>query len=320
VPPWAAAPAMRPICWRSPPRHDLEGSPRQELREPGILPGFSWARLQYTASARRTNIGAASSGRPVWRSVRASACPRSNRAAHHPIHGRRKSRPGPEEYSGSATVATIAVAPKLPDPPDGLNPRLASLRAILASHPLFDRSRHSPTPQAAQTSTMELARASIGNRLPVRPSRSRAILGRRVAPAPPRTPARPDARKALMSGVRWLISTSRVAWLQSTDPAVRPFDPHEAHGRSPKPLAIASASAASVFGCAERLPSHPFAASAHLGGRASSARAPNNAGRGNMPSSIRHGGKSIAKRNHLAAPELPSLLRNYLLLGVDPVT
>jgi hypothetical protein len=72
------------------------------------------ARAAASSSARPQREYVANSGRPAWRSVQASACPRSNPVAAPPIQAA-KSRPD-RKTVGSATVAAIALAPMTPMP------------------------------------------------------------------------------------------------------------------------------------------------------------------------------------------------------------
>ena len=155
-------------------RHDLEGSPRQELREPGILLRDPMARVprhrivsdDENASQRAIALLRDRPELLLAASRNCAARVRSRPRSHVPI----------EKTLESATVATIAVPPITPIP-GWLSTRwLASLRAMLHLDPLFDQLRsHSPTLQAAQPGTMTLARASIGNRV----SCSSVMYGRR---------------------------------------------------------------------------------------------------------------------------------------------
>src|SRR5882672_5651975 len=89
-------------------RHDLERSPRQELREPGILPGILLGAPQHSDRSNDENAPQVAISLLGDRSELLLAPVESCRGTS-PIQAA-KSRPD-RKIVGSATVATIAVAP-----------------------------------------------------------------------------------------------------------------------------------------------------------------------------------------------------------------
>jgi len=143
-------------------RHDLEGPPRQELREPEIFLRILPGSPQHSNRSDDEKC-AASSGRPAWRLAQASACPRSNPVAA-PVRSKPQNR-APTEKPSRPLPSPRSRSPDDPDARDGLKPLARLVRAVLrldivcsidpisVLHRLKLRRQH-----------MTLARASIGKR------------------------------------------------------------------------------------------------------------------------------------------------------------
>ena len=185
----------------------------------GYFPGFSW-RAATQRSPRRREC-AASSDLPAWRSVRASACPRSISAAA-PARSRPRNRV-PTEHSRVRHRRHDRSRPDNPDARDGLNPLARLARAMLHLIRFSIAPMILSNASSCAASTITLARASIGNRV----SCSSVTIARNSStPALPCAATNPSsarcARKALMIWVRWRIR-HRACDAASTDPAVRPI-------------------------------------------------------------------------------------------------
>src|SRR5262245_20068690 len=143
-------------------RHDREGWPRQELREPGILPGILLGAPQHSDRPDDENAPQVAVSLLGDRSELLLAPGRI--LPRHQSDPGAKSRPD-RKIVGSVTVATIAVAPITPMPGIASTRWLASLErcCILIRFSIAPMTLSNASSCAA--STMTLARASIGNRV-----------------------------------------------------------------------------------------------------------------------------------------------------------
>src|SRR5712671_5788474 len=189
-------------------RYDLEGPPRQELREPEIFAGVLLGTPQHGDRPDDENAPQVAVALFGDRSELLLA-PGRILPRHQPDPGREIASRA--EHRRSATVATMAVAPITPMPGMASTRWLASLErcCILIRFSIAPMTLSNASSCAA--STMTLARASIGNRV----SCSSVTIARNsLTPALPCAATTPSsarcARKALMIWVRWRISTSRV--------------------------------------------------------------------------------------------------------------